>query len=110
MLKLLLKSLGAEECLNESAGRWMNLHFCVPQFAGVSGEMCNQHNPHTFKFVNKTLLVDKRWLNFLYFKIMFNLSADKHWRHGNVNFVTQILKLTLNNVRRPVKTVTVKPH
>ena len=25
----------------------MNLHFCVPQFAGVSGEpMCNQHNPH----------------------------------------------------------------
>jgi len=28
----------------ESAGRWMNLRFCVPQFAGVSGEMCNQHN------------------------------------------------------------------
>ena len=46
MLKLLLKSLGAEKCLNESAGQWMNLHFCVPQFAGVSGEMCNQHNLH----------------------------------------------------------------
>ena len=30
----------------ESAGRWMNLRFCVPQFAGVSGEMCNQHNLH----------------------------------------------------------------
>ena len=24
----------------------MNLRFCVPQFAGVSGEMCNQHNLH----------------------------------------------------------------
>ena len=46
MLKLLLKSLGAEKCLNKSAGRWMNLHFCVPQFAGVSGEMCNQHSLH----------------------------------------------------------------
>ena len=30
----------------ESAGRWMKLRFCLPQFAGVSGEMCSQHNLH----------------------------------------------------------------
>ena len=35
MLKLLLRSLGAEECF-ESAGRWMNLRFCVAQSPGVT--------------------------------------------------------------------------
>ena len=52
----------------------------------------------TFKFVNKTLLVDKRWLSFSHFKIALNLLADKHWRHGRVNFVAQILKLRSNDV------------
>ena len=43
----------------------------------------------TFKFVNKTLLLDKRWLSFSHFKIVLNFLADEHWRHGGVNFVTQ---------------------
>ena len=43
----------------------------------------------TFKFVNKTLLLDKRWISFSHFKIMLNFLADEHWRHGRVNFVTQ---------------------
>ena len=30
----------------ESAGRWMKLGFCLLQFAGVSGEICSQHNLH----------------------------------------------------------------
>ena len=43
----------------------------------------------TFKFVNKTLLLDKRWISFSHFKIALNFLADEHWRHGRVNFVTQ---------------------
>ena len=81
----------------------MNLRFCsVPEFAGVSGEMFNQHNLHRTGHIqickHETLLVDKRWLSFLHFKIAFNLLAEKHWRHGRVKFVTEILKLRSNNV------------
>ena len=43
----------------------------------------------TFKFVNKTLLLDKRWISFSPFKIALNFLADEHWRPGRVNFVTQ---------------------
>ena len=43
----------------------------------------------TFKFVNKTLLLDKRWISFSHFKIALNFLADEHWRPGRVNFVTQ---------------------
>ena len=46
MLKLLLKSLGARRMFNTKTGRRMNLCFCVPQFAGVRGEMRNLHNLH----------------------------------------------------------------
>ena len=64
MLKLLLRSLGAEENTKVLADG-STCALC-PQLAGVSGEMCNQHNlpivQVTFKFVNKALLVDKRWL------------------------------------------------
>ena len=52
----------------------------------------------TFKFVNKTLLVDKRWLSFSHFKIALNLLAEKYSRHGRVNFVTQIPKLVSNTM------------
>ena len=44
------------------------------------------------------MFAGKRWLTFLHFKIAFNPLAEKHWRHGRVKFVTEILKLTLNNV------------
>ena len=81
----------------------MNLRFrSGPEFAGVSGEMVNQHNLHRTGHIqickHETLLVDKRRLSFSHFKIAFNLLADKHWRHGRVKFVTEILKLTWNNV------------
>ena len=48
--------MGAEDGFDESLGIYFvywtkikndvstDLPFCVPQFAGVSGEMCNQHN------------------------------------------------------------------
>ena len=47
MLKLLLRSLGAEECLRRKCWPMDELALlCSALFAGVSGEMCNQHNLH----------------------------------------------------------------
>ena len=90
MLKWLLRSLAAEECLTRKCWPMDELSLLCSNITCIAQV--------TFKFVNKILLVDKRWLSFWHIKIAFNLLADKHWRHGRVNFVTQVLKLTSNNV------------
>lgn len=52
----------------------------------------------TFKFVNKTLLVQNVWLSFTQLKILFDLVADKYGLNSNMNLLAQIFELIAKNV------------
>ena len=52
----------------------------------------------TFKLINKGLLVNNRWLDFVQIQMFFDLVTDKCREDSHLNFLAQIFELCLYNI------------